>query len=155
MLNKYPIIDSNRVFLNGLSYGGYVVYHAVLKYSTTFQGGIIVNGVVDYNIALGEMPDFFAPIVNMKLEEFKGQSLDYDIQGASLFKQGKKLRTKLLAFQGRKDELIPASAVDSLMKQLDSPNITYIPIDESGHEISDPETGKMITERSIEFILAN
>ncbi len=154
MLNKYPFLNRDRVFLNGLSYGGYIVYHTLIQYPGVFRGGIVVNGVVDYDIALSNMPDFFAAILNMKLEEFKGPSLDYDLLDASMFVQGNKLRNKLLIFQGREDELVPFSAVDSLVKQLNSDYIKYIQVNDLGHETSDLETGRMITEKSIEFVLA-
>jgi dipeptidyl aminopeptidase/acylaminoacyl peptidase len=134
-----PGLDQHRVMITGGSYGGYISYAAAIAYGNRLRGAMAGFAISDF-ISYLEGTDATEPSRREDRRIEYGDPSDPEVRAflerISPLGQASKIRIPLLIIQGGKDNLVPLSQAERMVKAVRANDIPlwYVVFEEAGHE---------------------
>jgi dipeptidyl aminopeptidase/acylaminoacyl peptidase len=137
LLRATPSIDSNRLAVYGVSYGGFAALSCLTRLPEYWRAGVCESGVVDLLDFVRTMP----PTWRVRAREWVGDADDVTererLRDASPVENAEQIEAPLLLVHGSNDARAAIECTDRLHRQLVECGkpVTYDRIDGAGHEI--------------------
>jgi dipeptidyl aminopeptidase/acylaminoacyl peptidase len=134
-----PGLDQDRVMITGGSYGGYVAYASAIAYGDRLRGAIAGFAISDF-ITYLEGTDATEPSRREDRRIEYGDPADPEVRAflerISPLRNASQIRIPLLVIQGGKDNLVPLSQAEQMVKAVRANGIPlwYVVFEEAGHE---------------------
>jgi dipeptidyl aminopeptidase/acylaminoacyl peptidase len=137
LLRATPSIDSNRLAVYGVSYGGFAALSCLTRLPEYWRAGVCESGVVDLLDFVRTMP----PTWRVRAREWVGDADDVTgrerLRDASPAENAELIEAPLLLVHGSNDARAAIECTDRLHRRLVECGkpVTYDRIDGAGHEI--------------------
>ncbi|CAN5522067.1 S9 family peptidase [soil metagenome] len=135
-IGTQPGLDKDRVMITGGSYGGYVSYAAAIAYGDRLRGAIAGFAISDFITYLeateesrrGDRKVEYGDPADPEVREF--------LERISPLANASKLRLPLLIVQGGRDNLVPLSQAEQMVRAVrgNGTPLWYVVFEEAGHE---------------------
>lgn len=131
-----PGLDASRVMITGGSYGGYVSYASAIAYGDRLRGAIAGFAISDFVTFL----EATEPSRRADRKAEYGDPSDPDVRAflerISPLRNASKIRIPLLIIQGGKDNLVPPSQAEQMVKAVraNGTPLWYVVFEDAGHE---------------------
>lgn len=118
-------LDSERVFLQGASYGGYISLSAAIKYSTRIKGAIIESAPIDIESFMKNTKGWRRTLRRLEFGDERLYMYQIYYQNISPVKQIKQLNVPVYIIHGKNDPRVPVADVINLINLLDHKEKAY------------------------------
>lgn len=151
-LHSIPEIDTNKLVVYGVSYGGYMVLACVSEYPELFSAGIDIVGISNFVTFLENTATW-----RRKIREVEYGSLEKDkvfLESVSPIKKANRIKNPLLIVHGKNDERVPLSETIQMHETLKKNNIPVelLVFEDEGHGVVKTKNKTVLYQKIIEFL---
>jgi dipeptidyl aminopeptidase/acylaminoacyl peptidase len=159
-IKAQPYLDSDRVMIEGGSYGGYLALSAAYTYSDRVRGTISDSGITSLLSDAEHTDAWRRDIERLEFGDERDPKTRQFMENTAPVVNAKKIGKPLLIFQGANDPRVPVSEAASLVAAAkDRIPVWYVLAKDEGHGFTQPENRDYKTYATIlfvkEFLLKN
>ena len=139
-----PRLDSNRVGVQGGSYGGYMTLATLYHYGNRVRCGSDLMGFTDFVTLLRNTKKFWQASARMQLGDERYPDMNQFLESISPLNHAAEIHDPVMITAGKNDPRVPASESEQMVKAIRAQNgiIWYILGENEGHgfrRVSDSE----------------
>ena len=134
-IESQPDLDSDRVIVDGGSYGGYMVLACMVHYSERLLGGSERVGISNFVTFLENTQGYRRDLRRVEYGDERIPEMREFLESIAPMNQVEKIRKPLLIFQGYNDPRVPASESEQITLALEEEGVPvwYVLYMDEGH----------------------
>ena len=146
-----PDLDSRRVAVYGVSYGGYMALASLVYYSDRLRGGIDVVGIGDFETFLKTTAAYRRDLRRVEYGDERDPAMLELFAKISPLRNADRIRSSLMVVHGRNDPRVPFSEAEQIAARVTAQgqSVWTVYADNEGHGFAkkpnrDYQTGAMV-----------
>jgi dipeptidyl aminopeptidase/acylaminoacyl peptidase len=152
-IKAQPYLDSDRVMIEGGSYGGYLALSAAYTYSDRIRGTVSDSGITSLLSDAEHTDAWRRDIERLEFGDERDPKVRQFMENTSPVANAKKIGKPLLIFQGANDPRVPVSEAASLVAAAkDRIPVWYVLAKDEGHGFTQQENRDYKTYATILFV---
>lgn len=152
-IKTQPYLDSDRVMIEGGSYGGYLALSAAYTYSARIRGTISDSGITNLLSDAEHTDAWRRDIERLEFGDERDPKIRQFMENTAPVANAKKIGKPLLIFQGANDPRVPVSEAASLVAATkDRIPVWYVLAKDEGHGFTQQENRDYKTYATILFV---
>ncbi len=153
-ISTQPNLDTQRIAVDGGSYGGYMTLASLTHYSDKLRCGIDVCGIANFVTWLKNTEDYALDFYRTEFGDERDPEMRTFLESISPANHADNIKVPLFVFQGKNDPRVPVSESRQIVDKVRAQGgeVWYIEAANEGHGFSKPQNGVYIGAAAFAFL---